>query len=92
MAITKAKKQEILAKLDGIKKDSDSIVFVNFNALPVLDSTVMRAKLRDEGVGFFVAKKTLSERLMVYLKVIFHNLMERLHWHTQLTQLRQRRT
>ena len=62
MAITKAKKQEILAKLDGIKKDSDSIVFVNFNALPVQESTAMRAKLRDEGVGYFVAKKTLIKR------------------------------
>jgi len=62
MAITKAKKQEILAKLDGIKKESDSIVFVNFNALPVQDSTAMRMKLREEGVSFFVAKKTLIKR------------------------------
>jgi len=30
VAITKDKKQEILAKLDNIKKDSDSIVFVSF--------------------------------------------------------------
>ena len=62
MAITKAKKQEILAKLDDIKKEADSIVFVNFNALPVLASTAMRAKLREEGVGYFVAKKTLIKR------------------------------
>lgn len=62
MAITKEKKQEILAKLDGIKNDSDSIVFVNFNAMEGNDVTAMRAKLREEGVGYFVAKKTLIAR------------------------------
>ncbi len=62
MAITKAKKEEILAKLEGIKNEADSIVFVHFNGLPVKDSTDMRAKLREEGVGFLVAKKTLMER------------------------------
>lgn len=62
MAITKAKKEEILEKLSGIKAESDSIVFVNFNALGGNDVTAMRAKLREEGVGFFVAKKTLIKR------------------------------
>ena len=59
MAITKEKKTEILARLETIKKDSDSIVFVNFKGMAVEDSTPMRAKLREEGVGYFVAKKTL---------------------------------
>lgn len=62
MAITKAKKQEILTKLDEIKQTSDSIVFVNFSGMPVADSTMMRTKLRNEGVGYFVAKKTLIKR------------------------------
>ncbi|MCA9360310.1 50S ribosomal protein L10 [Candidatus Kaiserbacteria bacterium] len=62
MAITKAKKQTILAKLDGVKKDSESIVFVKFNGMSVADSTVMRTQLREEGVGYFVAKKTLMKR------------------------------
>lgn len=62
MAITKEKKQEILTKLEGIKKDSDSIVFVNFKTMTGNDITAMRAKLRDEGVGYFVAKKTLIAR------------------------------
>lgn len=62
MAITKAKKQDILAKLDGIKKDSESIVFVNFKGVTVADTSAMRRKLRDEGVGYFVAKKTLITR------------------------------
>lgn len=62
MAITKAKKQDILAKLDSIKKDSKSIVFVGFKGIGVGDTTAMRAKLREEGVGYFVAKKTLIGR------------------------------
>jgi large subunit ribosomal protein L10 len=62
MAITKAKKQDILAKLDKIKNDSESIVFVNFKGVTVADTTAMRKKLREEGVGYFVAKKTLIKR------------------------------
>lgn len=62
MAITKAKKQDILARLEGIKKDSDSIVFVSFKGLSVKDTTAMRNKLRGANVGYFVAKKTLMER------------------------------
>jgi len=62
MAITKAKKEEILTKLDGVKSDSESIVFVSFQGLPVQESTAMRAKLREEGVGYFVAKKTLMKK------------------------------
>lgn len=62
MAITKAKKTTILSKLDGVRNDSDSIVFVKFNGMTVANTTAMRAKLREEGVGYFVAKKTLMKR------------------------------
>lgn len=62
VAITKAKKEVILSKLVGIKDEADSIVFVHFNKLPVKDSTLMRTTLREKGVGFLVAKKTLMKR------------------------------
>jgi len=62
VAITKAKKQDILAKLEKVKNDSESIVFVKFNGMTVGNTTDMRAKLREEGVGYFVAKKTLMKR------------------------------
>lgn len=62
MAITKEKKKEILSKLDGIKKDSKTLIFVGFKGFSVGDSTVMRRQLRSEGVGYFVAKKTLIKR------------------------------
>ncbi len=62
MAITKEKKQIILTKLEGIRDEAESIVFVNFKGVTVADTTAMRKKLREEGVGYFVAKKTLIKR------------------------------
>lgn len=62
MAITKEKKQTILSKLEQIKSDSDSIVFVNFNAMGGNDTVAMRAKMSEDNVGYFVAKKTLIKR------------------------------
>lgn len=62
VAITKAKKEVILAKLNEVKESADSIVFVNFKGLTVANTTAMRQKMREEGVGYFVAKKTLMER------------------------------
>ena len=62
MAITKAKKQDILRKLEEVKDNSESIVFVSFRGLPVSEITAMRAGLREQGVGYFVAKKTLMKR------------------------------
>lgn len=62
MAITKAKKQDILRKLEEVKDSSESIVFVSFNGMSVSDTTAMRADLREKGVGYFVAKKTLMKR------------------------------
>ena len=62
MAITKAKKQDILAKLAIVKDTADSIVFVHYKGLTVADTTAMRKELREKGVGYFVAKKTLMAR------------------------------
>ncbi|OIP76793.1 MAG: 50S ribosomal protein L10 [Parcubacteria group bacterium CG2_30_44_11] len=62
MAITKAKKEVILTKLSDVKASAETIVFVNFKGVSVANTTAMRAKFRSEGVGFFVAKKTLMER------------------------------
>lgn len=62
MAITKAKKQDILAKLETVRDTSESIVFVHYNGLTVADTTAMRKDLREKGVGYFVAKKTLMKR------------------------------
>lgn len=62
MAITKEKKQVILAKLAEVKDSADSIVFVHYKGLNLSSTTAMRKELRDKGVGMFVAKKTLMAR------------------------------
>lgn len=62
MAITKEKKDAILSKLEGIVSDAETLVFVGFKGLPVAETTALRKSLRDQGVGYFVAKKTLMYR------------------------------
>lgn len=64
MARTKVEKKEILEKLTEIVKNAKSLVFVNFHGLTVGDTTKVRRKLREEGVGFFVSKKTLTRKAM----------------------------
>lgn len=63
VAITKSKKVEILSRLSDVKQSSEAIVFIHFKGLNLADTTAMRKALREAGVGFFVAKKTLMERV-----------------------------
>lgn len=62
MAITKDKKSEIVAKVEQIAKSAKTLVFANFKGLSVADQTQMRKALRQAGVGYTVAKKTLLKR------------------------------
>ncbi len=64
MPRTKIEKKEILEKVEGIVKDAQSLVFVNFHGLKVGDTVDIRRKLRKEGVGFFVAKKSLTRKAL----------------------------
>lgn len=64
MAITKAKKGEVVDKLTGAFKKAQSLVFVNFKGLTVGNTTGMRSQLKKEGVSYSVAKKTLTERAL----------------------------
>ena len=64
MAITKQKKVEIVEKIRESVKDAVSVVFVGFKGLSVKDTGAMRASLRDGGVGYYVAKKTLIKRVL----------------------------
>lgn len=64
MARTKEQKKEIIEKLEKIMADAKTLVFVNFHGLKVKDVTTMRRQLTKDGVGFFVAKKTLAERAL----------------------------
>lgn len=64
MAITKAKKQEVTQKIEESVKDAASIVFVHFKGLSVANTSAMRRSLRENGVGYYVAKKNLIRRAL----------------------------
>ncbi len=64
MALSKEKKGEILGNLKKIVTDSASIVFINFHALPVSESSLIRKALRAKGVGYMIAKKTLTKKAL----------------------------
>ncbi len=64
MAITKTKKADILEKVADSLKDAVSVVFVNFKGLSVSDTSAMRKELKENGVGYLVAKKTLVKRVL----------------------------
>ena len=64
MALTKNKKKEVIAELDGLLSDAKSIVFVNFKGLTVGATNTFRRDLRNAGVGYKVSKKTLLARVL----------------------------
>ena len=65
MAITKNKKVEVTDKVAQALKEAVSVVFVHFKGLTVKDTDAMRKALRENGVGYYVAKKTLIKRALV---------------------------
>ena len=64
MAVTKQKKQEVLEKVERALEGAQSVVFVNFKGLPVADTEALRGTLRERGVSYAVAKKTLIKRAL----------------------------
>lgn len=64
MAITKQKKVEVTQKVADALKEAVSVVFVHFKGLPVSDTDAMRTQLRSNGIGYYVAKKTLIKRAL----------------------------
>lgn len=64
MAVSKAVKKEALEKLGKIFKDSASVVFVNFHGLGANDTVDTRKALAAQGVGYMVAKKTLTRKAL----------------------------
>ena len=59
MAITKQKKEEVVAKVEGIAKQSSTIVFTHFKKFGVAEQNEMRKALRAQNIGYTIAKKTL---------------------------------
>lgn len=69
MPITREKKGKILASMKEAVKGAKSIVFVNFHGLNVGETTELRKNLRNEGVSYGVAKKTLIKIALKDLSV-----------------------
>ena len=67
MAKTKAQKKEITDKLESAFKAAASTVFVHFRGVTVKEESEMRRALREAGVKYTVAKKTLIGRALTAL-------------------------
>lgn len=57
--LTKDKKEKIIKEIKQKAKDSKAIVFANYSGLGVKDISDLRKELREQGVEFKVARKTL---------------------------------
>lgn len=64
MAITKAKKQNILDDVSGALENAGSVVFVHFKGLPHKDTEQLRTTLYNNNGGYKVLKKTLLKRAL----------------------------
>jgi large subunit ribosomal protein L10 len=64
MAITKDKKQSIVASFTEMLTGAQSVAFVQFNKLTVKEANALRRSLRAEGVDYKVGKKTLIKRVL----------------------------
>lgn len=69
MAVSKENKKEILANLGKVIKDAKSVVFVNFHGLTSNEVNSVRKALKEKGVGYMVAKKTLARKAMEENKI-----------------------
>lgn len=61
MAITKDKKGQILKKLEEKFSKAQAVYFAENKGLTVKDVSALRKKLRESGIDFVVAKKTLMK-------------------------------
>lgn len=64
MALTKAEKTEMMQDVESAVKSAKSVVFVNFKGLNVADTSTMRRDLRKSDVGYLVAKKTITRKVL----------------------------
>ena len=62
MALTKAKKAELIDSYTNALKSAKSAVYVKFKGLPVSETMQLRDALFGEGIHYTVVKKTLWNR------------------------------
>ncbi len=59
MPLTKAQKEDLVSQLVEKMKEAKSVIFADFKGLSVLDMGELRKDMREKGVQFKVAKRTL---------------------------------
>ena len=64
MAKTKAEKAVLIEKLQDAFKSAASTVFVHFRGVQIGDEWAVRKALRNDGVTYLVARKTLIRRAL----------------------------
>lgn len=64
MAKTLEQKKEITEDLSRVLDDAGAVYLTDFTGLDVSAMTELRARLKDEGVGYRVAKNTLMRRAL----------------------------
>ena len=64
MAITRKKKEEVVARAADIVTNAKTLVFAKFKGLSVEEQSEVRSAFRKEGVGYTVVKKTLLKRVL----------------------------
>ena len=62
MALTRAKKAELIASYSEALKGANSAVYVKFKGLSVADTSTLRSQLFSEDTHYTVVKKTLWKR------------------------------
>lgn len=62
MALTKERKNEILAEYQDWFKRSEAVIVVEYTGVKMKDIDAIRAKIRDSGGEFHVLKNTLARR------------------------------
>lgn len=67
MAITRKKKEEIVAKVKDLASKATTLVFVGFKGLSVAQQSEMRRALRAQDISYTVAKKSLLRRAVEWM-------------------------
>lgn len=64
MPKTLEEKKEVTEELSRLLREAETVYLTDFSGLDVGSMTELRARLREEGVGYRVAKNTLMERAL----------------------------
>lgn len=63
MALTRDKKEQVLAQYQKWVSDSQAVVLVEYTGIKMVDLDVIRAKLRDTGGEFHIIKNTFARKI-----------------------------